>query len=109
MELPPRQVLEPVNRQHLVGIDVKALNQAQRALKPPHASGSAKYMKENDRDQDKVCEIHLNQSKLVLLVYFLVHILKRGAQARDIWVCMRGSLDEKCLVFFTGMTYIYFR
>ena len=61
MELPPRQVLEPVNRKPLVGIDVKALNQAQKALKPPHASGSAKYMKENDRDQDKVCEIHLNQ------------------------------------------------
>ncbi|PFX26202.1 Dual specificity protein kinase TTK [Stylophora pistillata] len=52
-QIPPRQVLEPVIRQPLVGIDVKALNQAQKALKPPHASGNAKYMKENDREQDK--------------------------------------------------------
>ena len=64
-QIPPRQVLEPVIRQPLVGIDVKALNQAQKALKPPHASGNAKYMKENDREQDKVCKIYLNQSKLV--------------------------------------------
>ncbi|KAJ7372235.1 hypothetical protein OS493_019679 [Desmophyllum pertusum] len=51
--MPPRQAPGPVVRQPLVGIDVQALNQAQKALKPPHASGNDKYMRENDNEQNK--------------------------------------------------------
>ena len=56
--MPSRQVLPaPVVRQPLVGIDLQALNQAQKALKPPHASGNAKYMKGTVNEPNKVCEI----------------------------------------------------
>ena len=52
--MPPRQAPVPVVRQPLVGIDVQALNQAQKALKPPHASGNDKYIRENANEQNKV-------------------------------------------------------
>lgn len=56
--MPPRQVPPaPVVRQPLVGIDLQALNQAQKALKPPHASGNAKYMKGAANEPNKVYEI----------------------------------------------------
>ena len=56
--MPPRQVPPaPVVRQPLVGIDLQALNQAHKALKPPHASGNAKYMKGTANEPTKVCEI----------------------------------------------------
>lgn len=56
--MPPRQVPPaPVVRQPLVGIDLQALNQAHKALKPPHASGNAKYMKGTANEPNKVCEI----------------------------------------------------
>jgi len=55
--MPPHQVPPaPVVRQPLVGIDLQALNQAQKALKPPHASGNAKYMKGTANEPNKVCE-----------------------------------------------------
>ena len=55
--VPPRQVAAaPVVRQPLVGIDLQALNQAQKALKPPHASGNAKYMKGTTNEPNKVSE-----------------------------------------------------
>jgi len=50
----PRQAAGPGLRQPLVGIDVQALNQAQKGLKPPHASGNDKYMKWNTNEQNKV-------------------------------------------------------
>jgi len=54
----PRQVPPaPAVRQPLVGIDLQALNQAHKALKPPHASGNAKYMKGTANEPNKVCEI----------------------------------------------------
>jgi len=49
----PRQAAGPGLRQPLVGIDVQALNQAQKGLKPPHASGNDKYMKWNTNEQNK--------------------------------------------------------
>ena len=56
--MPPGQVPPaPVVRQPLAGIDLQALNQAQKALKPPHASGNAKYMKGTVNEPNKVCEI----------------------------------------------------
>ena len=56
--MPPRQVPPaPVVRPPLVGIDLQALNQAQKALKPPQVSGNAKYMKGTTSEPNKVCEI----------------------------------------------------
>ena len=56
--MPSRQVPPaPVVRHPLVGIDLQALNQAQKALKPPQASGNAKYMKGTANEPNKVCEI----------------------------------------------------
>ena len=52
--MPPRQAPGPALRQPLVGIDVQALHQAQKALKPPHASGNDKYMTWNTNEQNKV-------------------------------------------------------
>ncbi|XP_074613016.1 dual specificity protein kinase TTK-like isoform X1 [Acropora palmata] len=48
--IPPRQA--PV-RQPLMGVDAQALNRAQRALKPPHVSGSEKYMNRDTNEQNK--------------------------------------------------------
>ena len=60
--MPPRQAPPgPVVRQPLVGIDLQALNQAQKALKPPHVSGNAKYMRENANEQDKVYKNEFNE------------------------------------------------
>ena len=54
----PRQVPPaPVVRPPLVGIDLQALNQAQKALKPPQVSGNAKYMKGTASELNKVCEV----------------------------------------------------
>ena len=56
--MPPRQgPPAPVVRQPLVAIDLQELNQAQKALKPPQASGNAKYMKATANEPNKVCEI----------------------------------------------------
>ena len=56
--VPPRQVPGPAVRHPLVGIDVQALNQAQKALKPPQVSGNDKYMRWDTNEPNKVLSCH---------------------------------------------------
>lgn len=49
--LPPRQ---PPVRQPLVGVDLRTLNRAQKALKTPHLPGSDKCMDRIKNEHNKV-------------------------------------------------------